>query len=86
MAVYSSFSGGLSGIKKNYSTRTPILPVRQVDIEDRVDQRRLSKPLDRSEHIIEGTVRITDISDEDDAESAREISLFNGHEDIFMNL
>ena len=83
MAVYSPFSGGLSG-PKNYSTY-PILTEGQADIEDdikdRADQRRLSNAsLDCYEHISKGINGITDISDKDDAESVCEISLFNGHE------
>ena len=53
---------------KNYSTH-PILAVRiGDDIEDRVDQGRLSNTgLDRSKHITEDINKITHISDEDDA-------------------
>ena len=48
MAAYRPFSSGLS-VSKNYSMH-PI----QVDIEDRVDQRRFSNAaLERSEPIVE---------------------------------
>ena len=70
MADYSSFSSGLSA-PKNCSTH-PILAEADIedDIEDRADQRRLSNAgLDRFEHISEEINGITDISDEDDAES-----------------
>ena len=79
MSVYSPFSGGLS-VPKNYSTH-PIFVFRLLDIEDRAEQSRLSNPaLDRNEHISEGINEINDISDDEDAESICEISLFNGHD------
>ena len=70
--VYGPFSGGLSS-PKNCSTH-PTLTRGQADIEDdiedRPDQRRLSNAgLDFSQHISEGINDITDISDEDNAES-----------------
>ena len=68
MAVYRRFSGRINA-PKNYSTH-PILAARQTDIEDRADQRRLSNAgLDRSEHINEAINGITDISNDDNAES-----------------
>ena len=68
MAVYSTFSGGLSA-PKNYSTHS-ILDVRQAVIEDDSEQRRFSNAgLNRSQHITEGITEITDVSDDEDAES-----------------
>jgi hypothetical protein len=66
----------------------PVLAVRYIiyDIEDRADQSRLSNAgLDRSEHITEGLNVITDISDEDDAESICKISLFTVMKQLFMD-
>ena len=87
-AVMSDMNGGLQSFQRwikcsNYSTY-PIQADIEDDIEDRADQRRLANAsLDRSEYIsdiTEDISGITDISDEDDAESVCENSLFNGHE------
>ena len=88
-AIMSDMNGGLQSFQRwikcsSYSTTHPIQADIEDNIEDRADQRRLSNAgLDRSEYIsdiTEGISGITDISDEDDAESVCENLLFNGHE------
>jgi hypothetical protein len=77
MGVYSPFRMDLSTPKKNYSSTYPILADIEDDIEDSADQRRLSNAsLGRSEHISKEITKITDISDEDNAEPICESSLF----------
>jgi hypothetical protein len=84
MAGYSPFSGGLSAPKR-YRTH-PIQADIEDDTENRADQRRLSNAsLDRSEHTLRVINEITDISDEDDAESICKIHCSTVMKQLFMD-